>query len=51
MADIKRLKQRYRLYNEVEETDPDSELNKMIIRTKNVTQGPWYKCSKGTLEF
>ena len=47
MADINRIKQRHRLSKEVEVTDCGSELNDMIVKTRNFTQGPWYKCIKG----
>ena len=47
MADINSIKQRHGLSKVVEATDCGSELNGMIVKTKNLTQGPWYKCSKG----
>lgn len=49
MAVINRIKQTHGLSKVVEATDCGLELKDMIVKTKNLTQGPWYKCSKGTL--
>ena len=48
MADINRIKRRHGFSKDVDATDTDSELKNMIVKTKNLAQGPWYKCRKGT---
>ena len=49
MADIKKIKQRHELFMGVEATDSESELKNNVVKTKNLAQGPWYKCSQGTV--
>lgn len=49
MADINRIRQTHGLSKVAEPTDCGSELKDMIVKTKILTQGPWYKCNKGTL--
>ena len=49
MADIKKMKQRHGLFVGVGETDSESELKNNVVKTKNLAQGPWYKCSQGTV--
>lgn len=46
MADIKKIKQRHELFMGVEATDSESELKNNVVKTKNLAQGPWYKCSQ-----
>ena len=48
MAGINRIIQRHGLSKVVEATDRGSDLKNMIVKSTNLTQGPWYKCSKGT---
>ena len=48
MAHINRIIQRHGLAKVVEATDRGSELKDMIVKSTNLTQGPWYKCSEGT---
>ena len=48
MADINRIIQRHGLSKVIEATDHGSDLKNMIVKSTNLTQGPWYKCSKGT---
>ena len=47
MADINRLKLTHGLSSDVEATDSDSELKNMVVKTKKLALGPWYKCNKG----
>ena len=47
MADVNKLKQKYGLFKNVEDTGFDAELQKVTMRNRNLVKGPWYKCGKG----
>ena len=47
MADVNKLKQKYGLFKNVEDTGFDRELQKVIMKTRNLVKAPWYKCGKG----
>lgn len=47
MADVNKLKQKYGLSKNVEDTGFDAELQKVSMKTRNLVNGPWYKCGKG----
>lgn len=48
MTDINRITQKHGFSKEEEATDPEQGLKTMIAKTKNIAQGSWFKCSKGT---
>lgn len=48
MADIKKMKQRHELFEDVEASDSELEMENGVM-TKTLAEGPWYRCSKGTL--
>ena len=50
MADVKRITQKHKLLD-TGIIDSELDLTGMIIRPKNMTKGPWYKCIKGTLNI
>ena len=43
MADVNKLKQKYGLFKSVEDTGLDRELQKVIMKTRNLVKAPWYK--------
>lgn len=47
MADVNKLKQKYGLFKSVEDTGFDRELQKVIMKTRNLVKAPWCKCGKG----
>lgn len=47
MADVNKLKQKYGLFKNVEDTGFDAELQKVTMKNRNLVKGPWYKCGKG----
>lgn len=46
MADIKKMKQRHELFEDVEASDSELEMENGVM-TKTLAEGPWYRCSKG----
>lgn len=46
MADVNKLKQKYGLFKNVEDTGFDAELQKVTMKNRNLVKGPWYKCGK-----
>ena len=51
MADVNKLKQKYGLFKNVEDTGFDAELQKVTMRNRNLVKGPWYKCGKGIIKI
>lgn len=49
MADVNKLKQKYGLSKSLEVPGFDAKLQKVIMKTRNLVKGPWYKCGKGIL--
>ena len=49
MAGVNKLKQKYGLFKNVEDTGFDAELQKVTMKNRNLVKGPWYKCGKGIL--
>ena len=50
MADIESIRQKHKLLA-IRKIDSELDLTGMIIRPKSMTEGPWYKCIKGTLNI
>lgn len=50
MDDIRKIRQKHGFSTQVESTDCGLEMKNIVI-AKHISQGPWYKCSKGALYF